>query len=70
MLETLAAQHGLTELRHGGDGVVVATVEPGRTYLDLARFEADAAAVLGGEVEVVPDSAPAAQTLSGPLLDA
>lgn len=39
VLTDLGTRHGLSNLRHGGAGTVVADVEAGRTYLDLTRFE-------------------------------
>lgn len=60
-VRVLAEAHGLTELGLGDDpGEIVATVAPGRTYFDLARFEMEAIAVLGVEVHVTPSSAPGA----------
>lgn len=43
----LERRHGLSRLRHGGPGLVVADVEAGRTLLDLARFELEAESLLG-----------------------
>lgn len=70
VLADLAAGHGLTNLRHGGLGVVVADVEPGRTLGDLARFEIEAEVLLGAECALVSSDAPVAPRLTGPPLRA
>jgi hypothetical protein len=68
VLADLAGRHGLSKLRHGGHGTIVAEVEPGRTLTDLARFELDAESLLGHEVFVISDDAPAAdRVVGGPL---
>lgn len=64
-LRVLAETHGLTDLGFGdAPGEVVATVAPGRTYFDLARFEMEAIVVVGCEVHVTPSSAPGAHVRS------
>jgi len=65
VLADLAERHGLSNLRHGGPGTVVADVEPGRTLSDLARFELEAESLLAHEVFVVSSDAPAARQLTG-----
>jgi len=67
-LETLAGNHGLTNLRLAGDGRLIADVEAGRTLLDIARFEIEAQAVLQATIAVISSRAPlAAQVDKGPL---
>lgn len=65
VLADLAERHGLSNLRHGGPGTVVADVEPGRTLSDLARFELEAESLLDHELFVVSSDAPAAHRLTG-----
>jgi hypothetical protein len=65
VLADLAQRHGLSNLRHGGPGTIVADVAPGRTLADLARFELEAESLLGHEVFVVSSDAPAAPRLAG-----
>ena len=68
VLADLGARHGLSNLRHGGAGTVVADVEAGRTYLDLARFELEAESLLGTSFTVVSSDAPrAGRIVAGPL---
>ncbi len=68
VLVGLGACHGLSNLRHGGAGTVVADVEAGRTYLDLARFELEAESLLGTSLTVVSSDAPRADHIvAGPL---
>lgn len=65
LLIDLAKRHGLSNLRHGGPGKIVADVERGRTYFDLARFEMEARSVLGHDVAVISSDAPSAPELAG-----
>lgn len=65
VLGDLAARHGLSNLRHGGPGTVVADVEHGRTLTDLAMFELEAESLIGHEVFVISSDAPAAPRLVG-----
>lgn len=68
VLADLGTRHGLSNLRHGGAGVVVADVDAGRTYLDLARFELEAESLLGASLCVVSADAPrAGRIVAGPL---
>jgi hypothetical protein len=68
-LRTIADTFGLAGLRHAGRGNIVADVAPGRTYFDLAGFEAAAAQLLGAAVFVTPSGAPGAARMAGrPLL--
>ena len=62
-LAALAANHGLSNLRHGGPGTIIADVEQGRTLMDLANFELEAESLLGHEVFAMSSDAPAAQAL-------
>lgn len=68
VLTTLAARHGLSELRTAGEGRVVATVAADRTLLDIAGFELDAQAVLHADVAVVSSRTALASEIAGPLL--
>jgi len=70
VLFDLAVRHGLSQLRHGGRGTIVAEVEPGRTLTDLAHFELEAESLLGHDVFVVSSDAPAAAQLAGAPLTA
>jgi hypothetical protein len=65
VLADLAQRHGLSKLRHGGPGTIVADVAQGRTLADLARFELEVESLLGQEVFVVSSDAPAAPRLAG-----
>lgn len=61
VLKVLGETHGLTDLVLGDDpGELVATVAPGRTYFDVARFEMSVADVLGFTVHVTSSGAPGA----------
>lgn len=70
VLARLGRRHGLSTLRHGGPGTLVVDVERGRTYLDLARFELEAEALLGACVRVVSADAPRAREIAGAPLRA
>lgn len=70
VLGDLGAAHGLSRLRHGGPGVVVADVEEGRTLSDLARFELEAESLLGAALAVIASDAPAAARLASAALQA
>ena len=61
-------RHGLSNLRHGGVGTVVADVEAGRTYLDLAQCELEAEPLWGTSLTVVNSGALRADRIvAGPL---
>ncbi|MEO7195905.1 MAG: hypothetical protein ABIZ05_14010 [Pseudonocardiaceae bacterium] len=63
LVEALAAQHGLSEVRlgqHGGELVVTAGAD--RDYFDLVRFELELENLLRGRVRVVSSGAPGART--------
>jgi hypothetical protein len=61
VLRVLAEEHGLMDLALGdGQAEIIATVAPGRTCIDVARFELAAADLLGVVVHVTPSSAPGA----------
>jgi len=64
VLADLAARHGLSNLRHGGPGIVVAEVAPGRTLNDMALFELEAESLLGHGVFVMSADAPAGRALA------
>ncbi|MHB8296086.1 MAG: hypothetical protein ACYDH5_16005 [Acidimicrobiales bacterium] len=64
VLTDLGAAHGLSRLRHGGPGVVVADVDAGRTLSDLALFELEAESLLGAALAVIASDAPAADRLA------
>jgi hypothetical protein len=68
VLEELGSRHGLSNLRHGGVGIIVADVAAGRTYLSLARFELEAESLLAASLVLVSSDAPrAASIVSRPL---
>lgn len=67
LVETLAAHHGLSEVRlgeHGGELVVTAGVD--RDYFDLVRFELELESLLRTRVRVVSSGAPGVRP-RGPL---
>ncbi len=67
LVETLATQHGLSEVRlgqHGGELVV--TVGADRDYFDLVRFEMELEGLLRARVRVVSSGAPGVR-VRGPL---
>lgn len=67
LVEALAAQHGLSQVRlgqHGGELVV--TVGADRDYFDLVRFELELENLLRARVRVVSSGAPGAR-IRGPL---
>ena len=62
LLAELAARHGVTSLRLGADPAeLVVTLEQGRTYFDLAGFEAEAETRLRHRLSVTSAGAPGAQ---------
>jgi len=62
LLERLAGEHGLSQLRHGDEfGEVVAVVADGRTYFDVVAFEDAVEGRLGWRPEVVSAAAPGAR---------
>jgi hypothetical protein len=65
VLADLGARHGLSNFRHGGEGKVVADVEPGRTYFDIGQFELEAESLLGSGLFVVGSGAPSAAHIAG-----
>jgi hypothetical protein len=67
LVETLAVQHGLSEVQlgqHGGELVVTADAD--RDYFDLVRFEMELESLLRARVRVVSSGAPGARP-RGPL---
>ena len=67
-LENLAANHGMSNLHLAGDGQLIAHIAPGKTLMDVARFELEAQAVLQASVAVISSRAPLAEQLDrGPL---
>jgi len=68
LLVDLGRRYGITNLRHGGPCKVVADVEPGRTYFDLARFEMEVRSILGHDVAVVSTDTSFAAEIAGPPL--
>ena len=68
VLADLGARHGLTNFRKAGDGRLIADIAAGNTYLDVARFEIEAEAVLRAAVSVVLSETETAYRLDrGPL---
>jgi hypothetical protein len=68
VLADLGAKYGLANFRRAGDGQVIADVEPGTTYLSIARFEIEAEGVLRAAVFVIPSgTAFASKNDGGPL---
>ena len=68
-LTTLARGHGLSNLRLVEDGQVIADIDPGRTLLDVARFEIEAQGLLQARVSVISSrSELASQLASRPLV--
>ncbi|MHB1613468.1 MAG: hypothetical protein ACYCXA_07650 [Actinomycetes bacterium] len=61
LLAELAARHGISSIQLSTDAAeLVVTVEDGRTYFDLAEFEAEAEALLRHRVNVTSAGAPGA----------
>ncbi|MEP6461818.1 MAG: hypothetical protein ABJC62_00045 [Frankiaceae bacterium] len=68
MLIDLGGRHGLSNFRRAGDGRLIADIEQGKTYLDVARFELEAEGVLRAGVSVVLSKTDTAARLDrGPL---
>ena len=62
MLATLAAEHGLSNVRHGDEaGQVVVDVAGDRDYLDVVAFMDDIEGRIGLRPDVLPSGAPAAR---------
>lgn len=62
LLERVAAEHGLSHLRHGDEfGEVVADVAEGRSYFDVVAFEEAVEGRLGWRPSVVSAAAPGAR---------
>lgn len=67
LVETLAAHHGLSDVRLGQySGELVATVAVDRDYFDLVQFEMELENLLRARVRVVSAGAPGARP-RGPL---
>jgi hypothetical protein len=61
LLAELAPRHGITAVKLGADPAeLVVTLEKGRTYFDLAEFEAEAETLLRHRVSVTSSGAPGA----------
>ena len=61
LLAELAVRHGISSIQLGTDvAELVVAVEDGRTYFDLAEFEAEAEALLRHRVNVTSAGAPGA----------
>lgn len=61
LLAELAPRHGITAVELGTDPAeLVVTLEEGRSYFDLAEFEAEAEALLRRRVSVTSSGAPGA----------
>lgn len=68
VLATLGERHGLSNFRKAGEGQVIADIEKGRTYFDVAGFELEAENLLQAGVSVVLSGTEfAAQVDRGPL---
>ena len=62
LLERVAAEHGLSHLRHGDEfGEVIADVAEGRSYFDVVAFEQAAEGRLGWRPSVMFAEAPGAR---------
>lgn len=62
LLQRLAAEHGLSNLRHGDEfGEVIADVADGRSYFDVVTFEDAVEGRLGWRPNVVPSAASGAR---------
>jgi len=62
LLAELAARHGISSVQLGSDlGELVVSLKEGRTYFDLAAFEAEAEALLRRRVDVTCAGAPGAR---------
>lgn len=68
VLATLGERHGLSNFRKAGEGQVIADIEKGRTYMDIAHFEIEAEGLLQAGVSVLPSGTEsAARRDRGPL---
>lgn len=62
LLHRLAAEHGLSNLRHGDEfGEIVAEVADGRSYFDVVSFENAVEGRVGWRPNVVPSAASGAR---------
>jgi hypothetical protein len=62
ILTELAARHGVTSVHRGADPAeLVVTLEDGRTYFDLAGFEAEDENLLRHRLSATSAGAPGAQ---------
>ncbi|MDE3202902.1 MAG: hypothetical protein KGQ66_01620 [Acidobacteriota bacterium] len=69
VLTDLGVRHGLSNLHRAGVGRIIADIAEGQTYLDVARFELEAEAVLQAGVSVIlSDTETATRLDGGPLL--
>jgi hypothetical protein len=69
VLTNLGLRHGLSNFRLGRPGELIADISWGRTYLDVARFELDAEAVIQARVSVLLSGTElAARSDRGPLV--
>lgn len=55
-LRTLAARHGITELRYASPGRLVGHVAADKDMLDVATFDVDASDLLGASVMLFSDA--------------
>ncbi len=63
LLKRLAAEHGLSHLRHGDEfGEVVADVAEGRSYFDVVAFEDAVEGRLGWRPNMVSSAASGARS--------
>jgi len=61
LLAELATRHGISSIQLGADvAELVVAMEQGRTYFDLAEFEAEVEALLRHRVQVTSAGAPGA----------
>jgi len=68
VLTDLGIRHGLANLHRAGDGRIIADIAEGMTYLDVARFELEAEAVLQAGLSVILSETETATRLDrGPL---
>lgn len=69
-LQSLAAQHGISQLRVAGPGRLVGHIGEARDLFDIAAFETAAQELVGAEVELYSDGVLERDNVSPELLTA
>ena len=69
-LRSLAAKHGITELRFAAPGKLVGHVAEDRDLFDVVDFEAEAEQLMGHEVDLYSDRVLSKPNVSPELIEA